>query len=232
LSQPRSGARGSERIIFNFHGLGTPHADAPDDEKPYWCAPDLFLRLLDEIAAIPARTGLPTEITFDDGNRSDLEIAAPALAERGLTATFFVCAGRLSMPAYLDAAGLRALRDLGMGVGSHGHSHLDLRKADAATLQTEAVGSREALTAALASPIDTFAIPFGSYDRRVLGALRDYRVIYNSDQHRASGEGRVVPRISYVAGWGADTPRSKALERYSALRRHKHRLKGVLKRLR
>ena len=42
-------------------------------------------------------------ISFDDGNASDLEIGLPALLERGLTATFFVLAGRLGRPGSLDA---------------------------------------------------------------------------------------------------------------------------------
>ena len=41
---------------------------------------------------------------FDDGNASDVELALPALRERGLKATFFVVAGRLGTPGFLDAA--------------------------------------------------------------------------------------------------------------------------------
>jgi peptidoglycan/xylan/chitin deacetylase (PgdA/CDA1 family) len=225
--------RGAERIVFNFHGVGTPHAGLPADELPYWCARDLFLKLLDAIAKLPAETGAPVEITFDDGNRSDLDIAAPALAERDLSATFFACAGRLDDPRYLDRAALRTLEDRGMMVGSHGHSHVDLRKSDQATLQQETSGSRLALAEALRGGVDSFAIPFGSYDRRVLGALRSYRRIYTSDQVRAGKTGlRIVPRISYVAGWGPETVRERALERYSFLRRQKNSLKFLYKRLR
>ena len=37
--------------------------------------------------------GLWPELTFDDGHRSDVEIAAPILQARGLTARFFITAG-------------------------------------------------------------------------------------------------------------------------------------------
>ena len=47
-------------------------------------------------------------ITFDDGNVSDLTIALPELLKNGLRAEFFVCAGRLNDPNYLDEAGIRA----------------------------------------------------------------------------------------------------------------------------
>lgn len=223
----------SERIVFNFHGVGAPHAGLPADELPYWCPADLYLRLLDTIAQTPASTGVPVEITFDDGNRSDLDIAAPALAERGLSATFFVCSGRLDDRRYLDADALQALVSLGMRVGSHGRDHLDLRRVDLATLAQETDGSLRTLSAALGAAVDTFAIPFGSYDRRVLGALGSYRVIYNSDQVRAGpGDRRIVPRVSYVAGWGPETPQEKAAARYSLIQRQKNNLKFFLKRRR
>jgi len=226
------GGEGSERTVFNFHGVGTPHAGVPADEAPYWCPSDLFLKLADAIADLH-RERRPVEVTFDDGNRSDLDIAAPALAERGLSATFFVCAGRLDDPRYLDAAGLRALHDMGMSVGSHGHSHVDLRRSDEATLRLETSGSSQAIGEALGSRVDSFAIPFGSYDRRVLGALKDYKRIYNSDQVRAGGPGqRIVPRISYMVGWGPQTPRERVLQPYPFLRRRRDGLKFMLKRLR
>ena len=37
--------------------------------------------------------GLWPEVTFDDGHRSNVEIAAPILQARGLTARFFITAG-------------------------------------------------------------------------------------------------------------------------------------------
>lgn len=223
----------ADRIVFNFHGVGTPRATLPPDEAPYWCEPELYFRLLDAIVALQAETGAPVEITFDDGNRSDLDIAAPALVERGLSATFFVCAGRLNDPYYLDPAALRTLTDMGMGIGSHGHSHTDLRKTDEATLRLETSESRQAIADAVRGDVDGFAIPFGSYDRRVLGALTGYKRIYTSDEIRADrSELRIVPRIAYVSGWRPETVRERALEKYSFLRRQKNRLRVYYKRLR
>jgi peptidoglycan/xylan/chitin deacetylase (PgdA/CDA1 family) len=223
----------AERIVFNFHGIGTPRAILPSDEIPYWCERDLFLRLLDAIANLQDEIGEPVEITFDDGNRSDLDIAAPALAERNLSAAFFVCAGRLDDPRYLDRAALRTLEDMGMSIGSHGHSHVDLRKSDRATLQQETSESRRSLAEAVRGSVDTFAIPFGSYDRRVLGALGSYRRIYTSDGIRAGKAGlRIVPRVAYIAGWEPETVRECAMEKYSFLRRQKNSLKAFYKRLR
>ena len=57
-------------------------------------------------------------------------IALPALRERGLTATFFVVAGRLGEPGFLDERGVRALADAGMAIGCHGMRHRPWRGLD------------------------------------------------------------------------------------------------------
>jgi len=80
-------------------------------------------------------------IFFDDSNRSDVDIALPALLERGMRATFFVLAGRLDDPAHLDDSDLRRLVAAGMGIGSHGMRHRDWRRLDDAELDDELVTS-------------------------------------------------------------------------------------------
>ena len=69
-----------------------------------WVTRERFLSLLD---AVTGRDDV--RITFDDGNASDVEQALPALRERGLTATFFVVAGRLGTPRFLDRHGVAEL---------------------------------------------------------------------------------------------------------------------------
>eukprot|EP00439_Symbiodinium_sp_Y106_P087069 s1_g39.t1 len=222
-----------DMIVFNFHGLGTPHKEVPDDERPYWCDRDLYLSLLDTIKGLEQEAGIPIRITFDDGNRSDLDIATPALSERGMTAEFFICSGRIGQEAYLSADDLAEMERCGMKIGSHGIDHLDLRRLDAVSLAEEAEGSRGAIDACLAQPIDSFAIPFGSYDRRVLKSLRGYHRVYNSDQlHARNGGQWLIPRISYVAGWEPETPRRHALTRPSVFNRTVSGLKVMAKSLR
>lgn len=215
------------RLVLNFHGIGEPWDGVPPDEVPYWCALDDWLHLADAIAELDRSGPVPVEVTFDDGNLSDVEHALPALLERGLRATFFVCAGRIGEPRYLDDDGLRHLREHGMAVGSHGWAHVDLRRVDDDGLQREAVGSQERL-----GGVDEFAIPFGSYDRRVLKALRGHRRLYSSDRGLARDGARPVPRESYVLGWEPTTPHRLATRRASAARRLRARAVRLTKRLR
>jgi peptidoglycan/xylan/chitin deacetylase (PgdA/CDA1 family) len=219
-----------EIINLSFHGVGTP-AGPPREagEHDYWVGRGAFLSLLDELQG---RDGV--RLSFDDGNASDVEIALPALVERGMAADFFVVAGRLGTPGNLDGDGVRALRDAGMRVGTHGMDHRSWRGLDAGQLAAELVEAREAITKATGLPVDAAALPLGQYDRSVLAALRrlDYRVVYSSDARRARAGAWFQPRYTVRA---CDTPRSvrqTVLAPPRAQKRLRGNLAGLVKRWR
>ena len=121
------GRRG--RFVLNFHGLGSvPNTVA---RRAAVVVRDGSVRLSTRLGHVLTQsTDLRIEITFDDGNASDTEVALPLLRDRDLTASFFVCAGRIGEDGYLDAAAIRELAAAGMGIGSHGWSHVDWRATD------------------------------------------------------------------------------------------------------
>ena len=222
----------ANRLVLAFHGLGEPPVHIPEQERPYWCSPATFLRILDSIPAIEEKSRIRIELTFDDGNMSDCKIALPALAGRGLLAAFFVCAGRIGKPGYLDRPALSELLSAGMQIGSHGWSHINWRLADDATLTQEIDAARDRIAEEIGRPVDTAGIPFGSYDRRVLGRLRTWKTIYTSDKYRAAGHARIVPRRSYIDDWDDGTLLHAATEPYGLSRRVKRDLTLLAKRLR
>lgn len=222
----------SPRLVVNFHGVGDPWPGVSADEKPFWCPEHDWLTIADGLAVLTERTGLPLEITFDDGNVSDYELALPALLDRGLTATFFPCAARTGQPRYLSSEQLVALRQAGMSIGSHGWAHTDLRRLDDAALTRETIGSRDALIEASRGPVDSFAIPFGSYDRRVLNRLGSYQHVYTSDRALAMRQSWLTPRYSYTRDWHPGTPLRLAQERPSMLSRVRQAAMLTVKRLR
>lgn len=61
------------------------------------------MSILDWLPRVSADMRILIELTFDDGNASDLTIAAPALQARGLAASFFVCASRIGQAGDLGA---------------------------------------------------------------------------------------------------------------------------------
>lgn len=186
----------AHRHILNFHGLGDPPSHIAPDERSYWIGAafftDIVSMVLDEFE--PGRVGF----TFDDGNRSDHDIAAPVLAGHGLAGTFFVLAGRLGHPGYLGRDDLVALRRSGMTIGLHGRNHVDWRRLDDAALSDETDAARVELEDASGAPVDHAGIPFGAYDARVMRWLcaRSFATIQTSDGGPARAGARILPRTS------------------------------------
>jgi peptidoglycan/xylan/chitin deacetylase (PgdA/CDA1 family) len=184
---------GPRCINLTFHGVGDAERALAPGEAGVWLSRRGFLSILDAIA----ERG-DVRITFDDGNASDVVHALPALRARGLQATFFVVAGRLDAPGFLDRAGVRALVDAGMTVGCHGMRHRAWRRLGDAALREELVDGRRRLEDVVERPVDQAGCPFGSYDRRVLGHLRrlGYAHVYTSDRGSARAGAWLQPRNS------------------------------------
>jgi peptidoglycan/xylan/chitin deacetylase (PgdA/CDA1 family) len=218
-----------EVVNLNFHGIGTPRRSLEPGEDQYWIDRDSFLGILDEL-----RDRADVRLSFDDGNASDVDIALPALAERGMEADFFVLAGRLGEPGSVDANGVRALLAQRMTVGTHGMNHRSWRGLSDRDRRVEMEDARRAIAEASGATVDAAALPFGQYDRRVLVALRglEYRVVYSSDARRAREGAWFQPRYT-VRAW--DTPRSiwqSVLTARHAHERLRSQLVGIAKRWR
>lgn len=193
-------------FTLNFHGLGMPHSNVGQDEIKYWCGEDEYKRFLDAVVRLNAQPERKAQIkiTFDDGNKSDLLIGVPALIERGLNATFFVCSDRLKDPTYLSQADIQEMEANGMKIGCHGATHVPLRKLGNQRLKAETTDARSKISEALGHDVSSFAIPFGSYDRRVMTALKDFSAVYTSDFQTCYPGTRIIPRHSYTSGWNVD----------------------------
>lgn len=176
-----------------FHGVGVPGPGMDPETAEYFVSRDLFLTVLDELADHPE-----VDLTFDDGYASDVDVALPALAERGLSARFFPLAGRLGTPGHVDAASVRALAEAGMTIGSHGMHHRSWRGMDTSAENEELTHARSVIADAAGVPVSIVACPFGAYDRRVLAALRGrgYTQVFTSDRRRGRAGDWLQPRYS------------------------------------
>jgi peptidoglycan/xylan/chitin deacetylase (PgdA/CDA1 family) len=85
-----------------------------------------------------------------------------------------------------------------MTVGSHGCRHQRWRELDDDTLQDDLGVSRRILGEITGMAVTTAACPFGSYDRRVLRALKHagYTTVYTSDGGTAGAGAWLCPRTS------------------------------------
>ena len=182
-----------KELILNFHGVGEPPSGTEDTDLTYWWDEAPFLSTLDAVVASKQTSNIPIKITFDDGNISDVRFALPALKARGLKASFFVCAGRVGLNGYLCADAIKELLKAGMSIGSHGMHHRDWRQLGSTELYQEVVEAKLILKGVCGCEITEVAIPFGSYDRRILAKLKSagYRTVYTSD-------GGLAPRHSWL----------------------------------
>ena len=191
-----------------FHGIGSPQRALEPNEERFWLDPSAFEEMLAVIAPNPA-----VRLTFDDGNASDVEIALPALLRLRLEASFFVIGGRCDEPGSLSRADVRELARNGMTIGSHGMRHRPWRWLDDEALREELVDAPQLIGGAAGQAVHQASCPFGSYDRRVLRALRrnGFSRVYTVDEGAAHRDAWLQARYTVQS---SDTP-----ERIAALAR-------------
>ena len=166
-------------IYLNFHGIGSPGLHVPPTEFPYWLSTDQFQTIVDLVG----RSTKPVRLTFDDGNASDLEWAVPILRRAALRAAFFIVTDRIGVGGYLSAPDIATLKQEGMAIGSHGTAHVAWTNLSSEALFNQVSASLFCLSDILAAPVREVAVPFGAYNRSVLGTLRSCSVsrVYTSD---------------------------------------------------
>ena len=199
-----AGIKSEVSVILNFHGLGEAARPFEDGEAPYWLPTDRFCAILDMIE----RRGQSVQITFDDGNGSDYEIAVPELRKRGLQASFFVLAGKLDTQGYLTSQQVREMdADPLFTIGSHGMMHRPWPECAPAELDHEIGEARKTLADICGREIADVALPFGRYNRAVLSQLKahGHQLIYSSDGMAKLTSALPIPRFSPRS----DTPLEK-----------------------
>lgn len=187
---PFAGLRGP--IILMYHAIETG-GGAPDWE--FSVSLQRFVEQLDHLAdagwSPVALAALDDReicneprrfaITFDDAYEDNLP-AYEILAERGWPATWFVVSSAIGGLATWRDPGvprrltmlpnhLRDMRANGMEIGGHSRLHRRLAEIPATELAVETAGCRNALEDVLGGSVESFAYPYGSYNRDVIDAV-------------------------------------------------------------
>ncbi|HEY3700656.1 MAG TPA: polysaccharide deacetylase family protein, partial [Acidimicrobiales bacterium] len=158
--------------------------------RPYAVSREILTAQLDALAAAgyeavtfealrgDQRPSRPIVLTFDDGYRSFLEVAAPLLEERGMRAVVFVVAGSLggandwdrgcAALELLDADGVREVADRGHEVGAHAWRHAPLTEVPIDRLAREVAATRVVLEQATGGPMRSFSYPHGVANAKVI----------------------------------------------------------------
>ena len=161
---------------------------------PYKLSRREFRAHLDAIAQSPhaatlagpldlARGGRRLLLTFDDGGASAI-IAGDELARRGWVGHFFLVTSRIGQPGFLDAAGIRYLRQAGHVIGSHSHTHPDIfRDESPQRMDEEWRVSCARLAALLGEPCVAASVPGGDISPAVLAsaAAAGVRYLFTSE---------------------------------------------------
>jgi peptidoglycan/xylan/chitin deacetylase (PgdA/CDA1 family) len=145
---------------------------------------------------IPPRCAV---ITFDDGWKSQYEVAWPILKKFGYPVTLFIYTegvrgGSLGGGEAITWEQLADMRDNGVDIEAHSATHQDLREGHAITViepggkrtrkkltgadyekwvQNEVVGCKELLEQRLGIKVNCFAVPFGNYNEHVKELARN-----------------------------------------------------------
>jgi peptidoglycan/xylan/chitin deacetylase (PgdA/CDA1 family) len=122
-------------------------------------------------------------ITFDDGYSTDLDEAAPLLAERGFPATFFLATSWIGKAGMLNPAGVRTLDAGPFTVGSHGATHRFLTQLGEQGLVSELRTSREKLKSVTGRFPAYLSVPGGRHDRTVREKAQElgFKGVFTSD---------------------------------------------------
>jgi len=145
---------------------------------------------------IPPRCAV---ITFDDGYKSQYEVAWPILKKYGFPFTMFIYTegvrgGALGGGGAITWEQLADMRDNGVDIEAHSATHQDLREGHPISLpgqggkktrtkltgeayeqwlQNEVVGSKQLLEQRLGIKVNCFAVPFGNYNDHVKEMARN-----------------------------------------------------------
>ena len=110
-------------------------------------------------------------ITFDDGYRDTLTIAAQTLAEKKLPFTVFVSSANITSgdSKFLNRQELIELSNIsGATIGSHGHAHTHLAKMSPQDVTSDLKHSKDWLEQIVQKPVTTLSYPHGSYNNDVV----------------------------------------------------------------
>ncbi|PZM82038.1 MAG: hypothetical protein DKM50_04640 [Candidatus Margulisiibacteriota bacterium] len=107
-------------------------------------------------------------IAFDDGHQGIYTEAFPLLKKYGFIATIFLTTSFINKCedsfAGLTSGQIREMADYGIEIGSHGVTHVNLRKLSLQEQTMEIVNSKDFMENTFNIGINTFSYPHGCYD--------------------------------------------------------------------
>lgn len=173
-------------IILRYHSIS-------NKKDPYAISPQIFLQQMRYLkkSKFPVlsiqeimtklKQGNPTKtmiaITFDDGFKDHLSVAAPILKRFGFPATFFINANTDKINKYersfLNIKEILKLSKLGFEIGNHSHSHSILTQIPKNEAKKDIKKGKKYLEDIIHKKIYSFSFPGGAYNDRLIRFVKD-----------------------------------------------------------
>lgn len=214
------------KLILLYHSVGSgaevTATEAFRDHIGVVAAMGHLLPLRNLLVATPGR-GIAVAITFDDGYAALRDHAAAILTDFGCDATVFLNVGEIAdaerrssraedgyYPGeqFLTWRDVDALLAAGWHFGSHGVRHLDLMRADMATVKNELSASKLMIEERLGTTCDMFAYPWGRNSPGLRDEVRAAGFRYGFAGHHArltaKSDPFALPRINVAKEYSRD----------------------------
>lgn len=215
------------RVVLLYHAVGSgPDACPKDDftKQMAWLSGHATVLSLDTLLEGNDTSPLQVAITFDDGYASVAQVAAPIMAQYGLSATVYLTtacigegettrvdsdpkSGHLTGERFMVWSEVRALHSAGWQIGSHGLHHLDMTAQDAKELHHQLEASRELIEEHIAATCKAFAYPWGRNNARTRQAV----AVAGYAHAAGTLHGPVLPNTTPLAFKRIDIRRNYAL---------------------
>ena len=151
-------------------------------------------------------------ISVDDADRSFLTTAWPRIEKYGFPITLFVTTNTISPnnKNYLNWDEIRYLKNQGVTIGAHSHSHRHLPELTIDELKKEIEDSNKVFLKELGEIPLLFAYPYGEVNKKIIELLKKYKFKVGFGQH--SGVINETSNMYYL-------PRFSLNEKYGDIQR-------------
>jgi poly-beta-1,6-N-acetyl-D-glucosamine N-deacetylase len=153
-------------------------------------------------------------ISVDDADKSFYEIGWPKFKKNGIPVTLFVNTSTIheNNKNFLNWDQIRELRDDGVSIGAHSHSHDHMSDLSIEEIRKEIEISNNIFLKELGNIPPLFAFPYGEANQKIINLLKEYKFKVAFGQH--SGVINETSNLYYL-------PRFSLNERYGELDRVK-----------
>ena len=153
-------------------------------------------------------------ISVDDADKSFYTTAWPKFKEYGIPITLFVSTSTIheNSKNYLSWDQIRELRDQGVTIGAHSHSHFHMPDLTEEEIKNEIEKSNNIFLRELGKIPSLFAFPYGETNNKIINFLKEYKFKVAFGQH--SGVINETSNLYYL-------PRFSLNEKYGEIDRVK-----------